>query len=82
MDISKRFADGEYACNNKWTRSPKDDRGNRYISQRRRSCNYDNYGSHSQLAAGYKDNTYQGDDRKNLGYHNYGREDSSNSKRF
>jgi hypothetical protein len=82
MDISNRFADSEDACNNKRTRSPKDDRGNRYISQRRRSCNYDNYGSHSQVAAEYKDNTYQGDDRRNLGYHNYSREDSSNNKRF
>jgi hypothetical protein len=30
MDIANRFADGEDACNNKRTRSPKDDRGNRY----------------------------------------------------
>jgi hypothetical protein len=30
MDIANRFADGEDACNNKWTRSPEDDRGNRY----------------------------------------------------
>jgi uncharacterized damage-inducible protein DinB len=42
MDIANRFADGEDACNNKWTRSPQDDRGNRYGSQRRRSRNYDN----------------------------------------
>jgi hypothetical protein len=56
--------------------------GNRYNSQRRRSRNYKNYGSHSQVAAGYKDNTYQGDDRINSGYRNYGREDSSNNKRF
>jgi hypothetical protein len=47
MDIANRFADGEDACNNKRTRSPEDDRGNRYGSQRRRSRNYDNYGSHS-----------------------------------
>jgi hypothetical protein len=82
MDIANRFTDGEEACNNKRTGSPKDDRGNRYNSQRRRSRNYDNSGSHSQVAAGYKDNTYQGDDRKNLGYRNYDREDSSNSKKF
>jgi hypothetical protein len=44
--------------------------------------NYDNYGSHSQVAAGYKDNNYQGDDCKNSGYCSYGREDSSNNKRF
>jgi hypothetical protein len=82
MDIANRFADGEDACNNKRTRSPEDDRGNRYNSQRRRSRNYDNYGSHSQVAAGYKDSNYQGDDHRNSGYRSYGREDFSNSKRF
>jgi hypothetical protein len=82
MDIANRFANGEDACNNKRTRSPEDDRRNMYNSQRRRSRNYDNYGSHSQLAAGYKDNNYQGDDCRNSEYHNYGREDSSSSKRF
>jgi hypothetical protein len=56
MDIANRFTDGEDACNNKWTRSPEDDRGNRYGGQRRRSRNYDNYGSQSQVAVGYKDN--------------------------
>jgi hypothetical protein len=81
MDIANRFADGEDACNNKRTWSPEDDRGNRYGSQRRRSRNYDNYGSHSQVAAGYKDNNYQGDDRRNSVYHSYGREDSDNNKR-
>jgi hypothetical protein len=64
MDIANRFADGKYACNNKRTRSPEDDRGNRYGGQRRRSHNYDNYGSHSQVAAGYKDNGYQENDRR------------------
>jgi hypothetical protein len=82
MDISNRFADGKDACNNKRTRSPEDHRGNRYNSQRRRSLNYDNYGSHSQVAMGYKDNNYEGDDRRNSGYRSYGREDSSNNKRF
>jgi hypothetical protein len=67
MDIANRFADGEDACNNKWTRSPEDDRGNRYGGQRRRSRNYDNYGSHIQVAAGYKDNCYQGNDRRSSG---------------
>jgi hypothetical protein len=75
MDIANRFADGEDAYNNKQTRSPKDDRGNRYGGQRRRSRNYDNYGSHSQVAAGYKDNSYQDNDRKSLGYRSYGKED-------
>jgi hypothetical protein len=75
MDIANRFADGEDACNNKRTRSPEDDRGNRYGGQRRRSRNYDNYGSHSQVAAGYKDNSYQGNDHKSSGYRCYGKED-------
>jgi hypothetical protein len=69
MDIENRFADGEDVCNNKQTRSPEGDKGNRYSGQRRRSRNYDNYGSHSQLAARYKDNNYQGDffERKAVG---------------
>jgi hypothetical protein len=71
MDIANRFADREDACNNKQTQSREDDRGNRYRGQRRRSRNYDNYGSHSQIAAGYKDNSYQGNDRKSSGYHSY-----------
>jgi hypothetical protein len=75
MDIANRFADGEDACNNKRTRSPEDDRGNRYGGQGRRSRNYDNYGSHSQVAAGYKDNSYQGNDHKSSGYRSYGKED-------
>jgi hypothetical protein len=75
MDIANRFADGEYACNNKRIRSPEDDRGNRYRGQRRISRNYDNYGSHSQVAAGYKDNNYQGNDLKSLVYRSYGKED-------
>jgi hypothetical protein len=75
MDVANRFADGEDACNNKRTRSPEDDRGNRYGGQRRRSRNYDNYGSHSQVAAGYKDNNYQGNDCKSSGYRSYRKED-------
>jgi hypothetical protein len=75
MDVANRFADGEDACNNKRTRSPEDDSGNRYGGQRRRSHNYDNYGSHSQVAAGYKDNSYQSNDRKSSGYRGYGKED-------
>jgi hypothetical protein len=82
MDIANRLADGEDAYHNKRTRSPEDDRGNMYNIQRRRSRNYDNYGSHSQVAAGYKENNYQGDDRRNIGYHNNGREDSSNNRQF
>jgi hypothetical protein len=75
MDVANRFADGEDACNNKRTRSPKDDRRNIYGSQRRRSRNYDNYGSHSQVATGYKDNSYQGSDRRSSGYQSYRKED-------
>jgi hypothetical protein len=82
MDIANRFADGKDACNNKRTRSPKDDRGNRYINQRQRSRNYDNYGSHSQVTVGYKDNTNQGDDRRNSGYRNNTREDLRSNKQF
>jgi hypothetical protein len=82
MDIANRFADGEDTCNNKRMQSPEDDRGNKYGSQRRRSHNYDNYGSHSQVAVGWKDNNYQGDDHGNLGYRSYGREYSGNNKRF
>jgi hypothetical protein len=50
MVIANKFADGEDAYHNKRTRSPKDDRGNMYGNQRRISRNYDNYGSHSQVA--------------------------------
>jgi hypothetical protein len=70
MDVETRFADREDAYQNKKTRSPEDDRSNRYNNQRRRSRNYDNYGPHSQVAAGYKENNYQSDDHRNNRYHN------------
>jgi hypothetical protein len=57
MDVAIRFTDREDAYQNKRTRSLEDDRLNRYNNQRRRSRNYDNYGSHSQVAAGYKKTT-------------------------
>jgi hypothetical protein len=82
MDIANRFTDGEDACNNKQTRSPEDDRGNRYGGQRRRSRNYDNYGSHSQVAAGYKDINYQGNDRRSSGYRSYEKEDYGSNRKF
>jgi hypothetical protein len=82
MDIPNRFADGEDAYNNKQAQSPEDNRGNRHGSQRRRSRNYDNYGSHCQVATGCKDNSYQGNDRRNSGYRCYGREDYGSSKKF
>jgi hypothetical protein len=50
MDVANKFANGEDAYQNKRTRSAEDDRSNRYINQRRRSRNYDNYGSHSQVS--------------------------------
>jgi hypothetical protein len=75
MDVANRFVDGEDACNNKRTQSPEDDRGNMYGGQCRRSRNYDNYGSHNQVAAGYKDNSYQNNDHKSSGYHSYRKED-------
>jgi hypothetical protein len=75
MDVANRFVDGEDACNNKCTRLPEDDRGNRYGGQRRRSRNYGNYGSHNQVAVGYKDNSYKSNDRKNSGYRSYRKED-------
>jgi hypothetical protein len=77
MDVANRFAHGEDAYQNKRTRSPEDDRSNRYSNHRRRSCNYDNYGSHSQVAAGYKENNYQSDYRQNSGYRNDSRDDSN-----
>jgi hypothetical protein len=82
MDIANRFADGEDACNNNRTRSPKDDRGNGYGGQRRRSRNYDNYGSHNQVAVGYKDNNHQGNDRRSSRYHSYGKEDYRSNRKF
>jgi hypothetical protein len=79
MDVANRFADGEDAYQNKRTRSPKDDKSNRYNNQRQRSCNYDNYDSHSQVAAGYRENNY---DRQNSGYRNDNRKYSGSNKQF
>jgi hypothetical protein len=67
MDVANRFADGEDAYQNKRTRSPKDDRSNRYNNHQRRSHNYDNYGSHNQVAAGYKEKNYQNNDVETSG---------------
>jgi hypothetical protein len=52
------------------------------MAKRRRSRNYDNYGSHSQVAAAYKDNSYQGNDRRSSGYRSYGKEDYGSSKKI
>jgi hypothetical protein len=82
MDVANKFTDGEDTYHNKRTRSPEDDRSHRYNNQRCRSCNYDNYSSHSQVAAGYKENNNQGDERQNSGYHNDNRDDSGNNRQF
>jgi hypothetical protein len=82
MDIANRFKDGEDAYHNKRMWSPEDDRGNRYNNQRQISRNYDNYGSHSQVATGYKENNHQGDERRNTGYRNNRREDSNSNRQF
>jgi hypothetical protein len=80
MDVANIFADREDTYQNKRTRSPKDDRPNRYSNQRQRSRNYDNYGSHSQVAAWYKESNYQSDDRRNRGYRNDNRDDSGSNR--
>jgi hypothetical protein len=82
MDVANRFADGEDAYQNKRARSPEDDISNRYSNQRRRYCNYDNYGSHSQVAASYKDNNYQSDDHGSSGYCNDNRDNLSSNRQF
>jgi hypothetical protein len=51
MDISNKFIDGEDTYHNKRTRSPKDDQSHRYSNQRRMPQNFENYGSHNQVAA-------------------------------
>jgi hypothetical protein len=80
MDVANRFTGRDDAYQNKRTRSPEDDRSNRYSNQRRQSRNYDNYGSHSQVAAWYKESNYQSDDRQNSGYHNDNRDDSGSNR--
>jgi hypothetical protein len=67
MDIANRFADGEDAYHYKRTLSPEYDRPHRYSNQRRRSCNYDNHNSHNQVAARYKGNNSEGEERRNMG---------------
>jgi hypothetical protein len=70
MDVANKFTDGENMYHNKRTRSPEDDRPHQYNNQRHRSRNYDNYNSHSQVAAGYKGNNNEGEERRNNGYRN------------
>jgi hypothetical protein len=82
MDVAYKFTNGEDAYYNKRTRSPEDDRSHRYSNQRCRPHNYDNYGSHSQVAARYKDKNNQGDDRRNSGYRNDNKDDAGNNRQF
>jgi hypothetical protein len=62
MDIVNKFADGEDTYHNKRTRSPKDDRSHRYRRQRCMPRNFENYGSHNQVAVGYRDSNDNSDD--------------------
>jgi hypothetical protein len=82
MNVANKFIDGANVYHNKRTRSPEDERSHRYSNQRRRSCNYNNYSAHSQVAIGYRENNNQGDERQNSGYHNNNRDDSGNNRQF
>jgi hypothetical protein len=83
MDIANKFADGEDAYHNKQTRSPKDDRSNRYNSQKYWPHNYNGYSSQSQVSSGYRsNNNNQGDERQSSGYHNDNRDESGPSKQY
>jgi hypothetical protein len=57
MEIANRFADGEYAYNNKRGRSLEVDKISR---QRRRYRNGDNHGRRNQIAAGYDGRNKEG----------------------
>jgi hypothetical protein len=52
MDMANRSQTGKMLIITKEHNHPKDDRSHRYSNQRRRSRNYDNYSSHSQVAEG------------------------------
>jgi hypothetical protein len=81
VDISNNFAYGEDTYHNKRTHSPEDDRSHRYNNQRRRPQNFENYGSHNQVAAGYRDsNDNQDDEHRRGAYRNDNRDDSGPSK--
>jgi hypothetical protein len=84
MDIANKFIDGKDTHHNKRTHSPEDDRSHRYSGQKCMPHNYENYSSHSEVAAGYRDNNNntQGDERQSSGYRNDNRDDSSPSKPF
>jgi hypothetical protein len=78
--IANKFADGEETYQNKRTRSPGDDKYHRYSNQRHRPCHYDNYNSHSQVAAGYKGNNNEGEEHRNSGYRNDNRHNSDTNR--
>jgi hypothetical protein len=80
MDVANKFADGEDAYHNKRTRSPEDDRSHRYSNHRHRSRNYDNF--HIQVAARYKGNNSEGEERRNNGHRNNNRDDSGSHRQF
>jgi hypothetical protein len=63
---------------------PEDGRSYHYNNQKRRPRNYEGYCSHSQVAAGYRDNNNnnQGEKRRSSGYRNDSRDDSGPSKPF
>jgi hypothetical protein len=83
MDIANKFVAGEETYHNKRTRSPEDDQSHRYSSQRRRPRNFKKYGSHNQVAVGYRDsNGNQNDEHRRSGYRNDNRDKSGPSKFF
>jgi hypothetical protein len=83
MDIGNNFADGKDALYNKRTRSPKDDRSQRYNNQRCRSRNYDRYSRPSQVVVSFRsDNNNQGDEHRSSGYHNDNRDEPGSSRPY
>jgi hypothetical protein len=83
MDIAKRFADGEETYHTKRMCSPEDDRSQRYNNQWCRPCNFENYATHNQVAAGYRDsNDNHKDENRRNNYRTDIREESGTSKSF
>jgi hypothetical protein len=81
MDIANKFMDDEYAYHNKQTRSPKDDRSQRYNSQKCKTRNYDEYKGSSQVAVGFRSNNdNQGDKHQSGGYRNDNRDEPGSSR--
>jgi hypothetical protein len=83
MDIANKFMDGKDTYHNERTRSLEDDRSQCYNNQWLKSRNFENYGSHNQVAAGYRDNNDNQDDEHHRSrYHSNNREESGPSKSF